>query len=105
MAGVVRAVDDDDVFSSAGESQPPIPQKSEVSGVEPAVGREDLSVRITVLIVSRRHHRTLDVKLPGVSLRQRTVIVIDDAQSDPGNWTAELYKRIVVACCVRRETL
>lgn len=105
MAGIIRTVDDDDVFGPTREGQTPIPQKSEVSGVEPAVVSEDLSVRLGVLVVSHGHHGTLDMEVPNLSLRQGAVIFINNAQANISDRPTKLHKGIVVASRLYREAL
>ncbi|MDQ3825985.1 MAG: hypothetical protein M3325_09725 [Actinomycetota bacterium] len=98
MAGVVRAVDNDDVFSSTGERQTPIADKPEISGVEPAVRGEDRSVRLGVLVVPRSHHGAVDMEPSNDSLRYHEVVAVNDAQPDTGDRPTDLHKGVIVAC-------
>ena len=84
MRVVVLAIDDDQVLGPAGDDELPVPQQSEVAGVEPAVGRAQLGGAFGILVIALRHVVAADVHMAQHAFTQHRAGPVRDAELDAG---------------------
>ncbi|SHT13526.1 Uncharacterised protein [Mycobacteroides abscessus subsp. abscessus] len=105
MAGVVHAVDDDDVLGPAGERQHTGPNTAKIARVEPTVGSECFRGTFWVGIVSARNRRPADLHPPDLPLGHNRAVHIGHPQPSARYRPAKISEFIGVSGGFYRKVL